>query len=182
MVPLRLFNSLTRSIETFEPIHPGEARVYTCGPTVYNYQHVGNMRAYVFADTLGRVLSFKGYKLRHVINITDVGHLTSDADEGADKMETAATKAGKSAWDIARFYTDAYWRDIERLNIRQPATWSIATDYVPKMIEFAKSIEANCYQLSSGLYFDTATVPDYGRLARTRTDEGESRINKFIDR
>lgn len=119
MVPLRLFNSLTRSIETFEPIHPGEARVYTCGPTVYNYQHVGNMRAYVFADTLGRVLSFKGYQLRHVINITDVGHLTSDADEGADKMETAAAKAGKSAWDIAKFYTDAYWRDIQRMFSRR---------------------------------------------------------------
>ncbi|HEU4967692.1 cysteine--tRNA ligase [Sphingomonas sp.] len=176
MVPLRLFNSLTRSIETFEPVHPGEARVYTCGPTVYNFQHVGNMRAYVFADTLGRVLSFKGYKLHHIINITDVGHLTSDADEGADKMETAAAKAGKSAWDIARFYTDAYWRDIERLNIRQPATWSIATEYVPAMIDFAKSIEANCYQLPSGLYFDTATVPEYGRLARSKIDEGESRI------
>jgi len=174
--PPRLFNSLTRSIETFEPVHPGEARVYTCGPTVYNFQHVGNMRAYVFADTLGRVLSFKGYQLRHVINITDVGHLTSDADEGADKMETAAAKAGKSAWDIAKFYTDAYWRDIERLNIRQPSTWSIATEYVPAMIEFAKSIEANCYRLPSGLYFDTATVPEYGRLARTKTDEGESRI------
>jgi cysteinyl-tRNA synthetase len=176
MVPLRLFNSLTRSIETFEPVHPGEARVYTCGPTVYNYQHVGNMRAYVFADTLGRVLSFKGYTLRHVINITDVGHLTSDADEGADKMETAAARAGKSAWDIAKFYTDAYWRDIDRLNIRQPATWSIATEYVPAMIEFAKSIEANCYQLPSGLYFDTTTVPEYGRLARSKIDEGESRI------
>jgi cysteinyl-tRNA synthetase len=174
--PLRLFNSLTRQLETFEPIHPGEARVYTCGPTVYNYQHIGNMRAYVFADTLGRVLSFKGYQLRHVINITDVGHLTSDADEGADKMEKAAAQAGKSAWDIAKFYTDAYWRDIERLNIRQPYRWSIATEFVPRMIEFAKSIEANCYQLPSGLYFDTSTVPDYGRLARSKTDEGESRI------
>ncbi|MBS0502550.1 MAG: cysteine--tRNA ligase [Proteobacteria bacterium] len=173
---LRLFNSLTRAIEPFRPIHPGEARVYTCGPTVYNFQHIGNMRAYVFADTLGRVLSFNGYQLRHVINITDVGHLTSDADEGADKMEQAASKTGKSAWDIAKFYTDAYWRDIDRLNIRQPYQWSIATEYVPAMIEFAKSIEANCYQLPSGLYFDTSTVPDYGRLARSKTDEGEGRI------
>jgi cysteinyl-tRNA synthetase len=175
--PLRLFNSLTRQLETFEPVHPGEARVYTCGPTVYNYQHIGNMRAYVFADTLGRVLSFKGYKLRHVINITDVGHLTSDADAGDDKMEKAAAQAGKSAWDIAKFYTDAYWRDIDRLNIRQPERWTIATEFVPQMIEFAKSIEANCYQLESGLYFDTSTVPDYGRLARAATDAGESRID-----
>ncbi|HEV2569103.1 cysteine--tRNA ligase [Sphingomonas sp.] len=174
---LRLFNSLTRQIERFVPVHEGEARVYTCGPTVYNYQHIGNMRAYVFADTLGRVLSFKGYKLSHVINITDVGHLTSDADEGADKMEKAAATSGKSAWDIAKFYTDAYWRDIERLNIRQPMKWSIATDYVPAMIEFAKSIaDTHCYRLESGLYFDTSTVPDYGRLARAATDAGESRI------
>jgi cysteinyl-tRNA synthetase len=173
---LRLFNSLTRQIEPFAPVHEGEARVYTCGPTVYNYQHIGNMRAYVFADTLGRVLSFKGYKLRHVINITDVGHLTSDADEGADKMEKAAATSGKSAWDIAKFYTEAYWRDIERLNIRQPERWTIATEFVPAMIEFAKSIEANCYRLDTGLYFDTSTVPDYGRLARAATDAGESRI------
>ncbi len=176
--PLRLFNSLTRQIEDFTPVHAGEARVYTCGPTVYNFQHIGNMRAYVFADTLGRALSFKGYKLTHIINITDVGHLTSDADAGDDKMEKAASAAGKSAWDIAKFYTDAYWRDIERLNIRQPAQWSIATDYVPAMITFAKGIaDKHCYELESGLYFDTATVPDYGRLARAVTDDGQSRID-----
>jgi cysteinyl-tRNA synthetase len=174
---LRLFNSLTREIEDFVPVHNGVARVYTCGPTVYNFQHIGNMRAYVFADTLGRVLSFKGYTLKHVINITDVGHLTSDADAGDDKMEKAASAAGKSAWDIAKFYTDAYWRDIERLNIRQPFTWSIATDYVPAMIDFAKGIaDKHCYELESGLYFDTSTVADYGRLARAVTDDGEGRI------
>jgi cysteinyl-tRNA synthetase len=176
--PLRLFNSLTRQLEDFNPVHPGEARVYTCGPTVYNFQHIGNMRAYVFADTLGRALSFKGYKLKHIINITDVGHLTSDADAGDDKMEAAATKAGKSAWDIAKYYTEAYWRDIERLNIRQPAEWSIATDYVPAMIAFAKGIaDKHCYELEGGLYFDTSTVADYGRLARAVTDDGQSRID-----
>ena len=174
---LRLFNSLTRQQEPFEPVHLGEARVYTCGPTVYNFQHIGNMRAYVFADTLGRVLSFKGYELKHVINITDVGHLTSDADAGDDKMETAAARAGKSAWDVAKFYTDAYWRDIDRLNIRQPMRWTIATEFVPAMIAFAESIaDPHCYRLESGLYFDTSTVPDYGRLARAQTEEGESRI------
>jgi cysteinyl-tRNA synthetase len=175
--PLRLFNSLTRQLEPFEPIHDGEARVYTCGPTVYNYQHIGNMRAYVFADTLGRVLSFKGYNLKHVINITDVGHLTSDADAGDDKMEKAASALGKSAWDIAKHYTQAYWEDINRLNIRQPFKWSIATDYVAAMIDFAKGIaEKHCYELESGLYFDTSTVADYGRLARAATDDGEGRI------
>ena len=176
--PLRLFNSLTRQLEPFEPVHEGEASVYTCGPTVYNFQHIGNMRAYIFADTLGRVLSYKGYRLKHVINITDVGHLTSDADAGDDKMEKAANAAGKSAWDVAKFYTEAYWRDIERLNIRQPAQWSIASDYVPAMIEFAKGIaDKHCYELEGGLYFDTSTVADYGRLARANTDEGVSRID-----
>ena len=171
--PLRLFNSLTRQIEEFRPVHAGEARVYTCGPTVYNYPHIGNMRAYVFADTLGRVLSFKGYKLRHVINITDVGHLTDDADAGEDKMERMAAEKAQSIWDIAQHYTQAYWADVKALNIRQPAHWSIATDYVPQMIDFAKSIaDKHCYELESGLYFDTSTVADYGRLARAATEEG----------
>jgi cysteinyl-tRNA synthetase len=175
--PLKLFNSLTRQVETFQPVHPGEARVYTCGPTVYNYPHIGNMRAYVFADTLGRTLSFKGYKLTHVINITDVGHLTDDADAGEDKMEKMASERAQSIWDIAQHYTQAYWADVKALNIRQPAHWSIATDYVPQMIDFAKSIaDKHCYELESGLYFDTATVADYGRLARAATEEGEGRI------
>jgi cysteinyl-tRNA synthetase len=175
--PLRLFNSLTRQIEDFEPVHPGEARVYTCGPTVYNYPHIGNMRAYVFADTLGRVLSYKGYKLTHVINITDVGHLTDDADAGEDKMEKMAAEKAQSIWDIAKHYTEAYWADVKALNIRQPAHWSIATDYVPAMIEFAKSIaDKHCYELGSGLYFDTSTVAHYGALARAKTEDGEGRI------
>jgi cysteinyl-tRNA synthetase len=175
--PLRLFNSLTRELETFEPIHPGEARVYTCGPTVYNYPHIGNMRAYVFADVLGRTLSWKGFKLTHVINITDVGHLTDDADAGEDKLEKAAKERAQSIWDIARHYTEAYWADVKALNIRQPAHWSVATDYIPAMIEFAKSIaDEHCYELESGLYFDVSTVADYGRLARAHTEDGESRI------
>jgi len=175
--PLKLFNSLTRQIETFAPVHPGEARVYSCGPTVYNYPHIGNMRAYVFADVLGRTLSYKGYKLTHVINITDVGHLTDDADAGEDKMERMAAREHKSIWDIAEHYKQAYWADIRALNIRQPAQWTIATDYVPQMIEFAKKIAAeHCYELESGLYFDVSTVADYGRLARAQTEEGEGRI------
>ena len=176
---LRLFNSLTRQLEDFQPIHAGEARVYTCGPTVYNYPHIGNMRAYVFADTLGRVLSYKGYKLTHIINITDVGHLTDDGDAGEDKLEKAAAANAQSIWDIAKHYTQAYWDDIKALNIRQPAQWSIATDYVPQMIKFAERIaDKHCYQLDSGLYFDTSTVADYGRLARAVSDEeGEGRID-----
>ncbi len=177
MTDLRLFNSLTRQVEPFQPVHPGEARVYTCGPTVYNYPHIGNMRAYVFADVLGRTLSFNGYKLTHVINITDVGHLTDDADAGEDKMEKMAAQRAQSIWDIARHYTEAYWADIKALNIRQPAQWTIATEFVPQMIEFAQSIaDKHCYELDSGLYFDVSTVADYGRLARAQTEEGEGRI------
>ncbi|MDE2563918.1 MAG: cysteine--tRNA ligase [Sphingomonadales bacterium] len=185
-VPLTLFNSLTRKPEVFEPVHAGEARVYTCGPTVYNYPHIGNMRAYVFADVLGRTLSFKDYRLTHVINITDVGHLTDDADAGEDKLEKAAAAQHQSIWDIARHYTEAYWADIRALNIRGPmqagkpeaANWSIATDYVPQMIEFAKGIaDKHCYELDTGLYFDVSTVEDYGRLARAHTEDGEGRID-----
>ena len=176
--PLKLFNSLTRKLEEFRPIHPGEARVYTCGPTVYNYPHIGNMRAYVFADVLGRTLSWKGYDLTHIINITDVGHLTDDGDAGEDKMEKMAAEKAQSIWDIAKHYTEAYWADVEALNIRQPTKWSVATDYIDEMIEFAKGIaDKHCYELDSGLYFDVSTVDDYGRLARAVTEEGESRID-----
>ena len=148
--PLTLFNSLTRRFEPFAPVHPGEARVYSCGPTVYHYPHIGNMRAYVFADVLGRVLGFKGYALRHVINITDVGHLTDDADAGEDKLEKAAAERAQSIWDIARHYTAAFWEDVKALNIRQPTQWSIATDYVAKMIEFAQGDRARAL-LRAGL-------------------------------
>jgi cysteinyl-tRNA synthetase len=174
--PLKLFNSLTRSIEVFEPVHQGEARVYTCGPTVYNYQHIGNMRAYVFADTLGRTLQWKGYKLTHVVNITDVGHLTSDADEGEDKMERMAAREGKSAWDIAAYYQADFEADLARLNV-QPKQHPRATEYVAAMIDWGKGIaDKHCYELESGLYFDVSTVADYGRLARAVTEDGEGRI------
>ncbi len=170
--PLHLFNSLTRQLEEFRPVHESEARVYTCGPTVYNYPHIGNMRAYVFADILGRTLSHKGYDLTHIINITDVGHLTDDADAGEDKMEKMASEKAQSIWDIAQHYTQAYWADVKALNIRQPAKWSVATDYIAEMLEFAKGIaDKHCYELESGLYFDVSTIEDYGRLAGTDLDK-----------
>lgn len=183
--PLKLFNSLTRSLEVFEPVHAGEARVYTCGPTVYNYPHIGNMRAYVFADVLGRTLSWKGYKLTHVINITDVGHLTDDADAGEDKMEKFARDNAQSIWAIAAHFTAAFKDDIRALNIRGPlnlgvqteTNWTVATHYIDEMKAFAESIEEkHCYELESGLYFDVSTVADYGKLARAQTEEGEGRI------
>jgi cysteinyl-tRNA synthetase len=176
--PLRLFNSLTRTVEPFVPIEEGKARVYSCGPTVYNYAHIGNLRAYVFTDTLRRTLLWKGYDVTHIINITDVGHLTSDADAGDDKMEAAARAQAKSIWDIAAHYTDAFKRNIADLNIIAPSEWTVATDYVPQMIAFAQSIApAHCYELESGLYFDVTTVPDYGALAGGRDDAAHARID-----
>ncbi|WP_420140600.1 cysteine--tRNA ligase [Sphingomonas sp.] len=176
--PLSFFNSLSRAIEPFSPADGHTARVYSCGPTVYNFAHLGNLRAYVFTDTLRRTLALKGYAVRHVINITDVGHLTSDADAGADKMELAAAGLGKDIWEVAAFYTHAFKRNLANLNILEPTLWSVATDHVPDMIAFAERIAADhCYEIDSGLYFDVSTVPDYGRLARTVSDEGESRID-----
>ncbi|MES2096955.1 MAG: cysteine--tRNA ligase [Pseudomonadota bacterium] len=176
--PLTLYNSLTRSLERFEPIDPAMVRVYSCGPTVYNYAHIGNLRAYVFTDTLSRVLTWKGYPLTHVINITDVGHLTSDADAGDDKMEAAARASAKSIWDIAAHYTAAFKQNLSDLNIREPSRWSVATDHIAEMIAFGEKIAPkHCYQLDSGLYFDVSTVPDYGRLAGNQDDVREGRID-----
>jgi cysteinyl-tRNA synthetase len=173
--PLTLFNSLSRSIEPFVPIDPAMVRLYSCGPTVYNFAHLGNLRAYVFTDTLRRVLNWKGWPTNHVINITDVGHLTSDADEGDDKMELAANRAGKTIWNIAAFYTAAFKRDLAHLNIREPTLWSVATDHIQDMIAFARTIEnaGAAYELPGGLYFDTSKVPDYGRLARSAAEGPE---------
>ncbi|HEX7821270.1 MAG TPA: cysteine--tRNA ligase [Sphingobium sp.] len=177
-LPLRFFNSLTREIAPFEPIDPGKARVYSCGPTVYNYAHLGNLRAYVFTDTLRRTLQWAGLDVTHIINITDVGHLTSDADVGDDKMEAAARAQAKSIWDIAAHYTAAFKANIADLNIMPPSEWTVATDYVPQMIDFAKSIaERHCYELATGLYFDSTTVPDYGALAGGRDDAANARID-----
>jgi cysteinyl-tRNA synthetase len=177
---LRLFNSLTRTVEPFAPLQPGAVHLYSCGPTVYSYQHIGNMRAYVFTDTLSRVLSYTGFAVTHVINITDVGHLTSDADTGEDKLEKAASREGRSALAIAKHYTEAFWRDIGSLNIRAPSRWAFATDHIDDMIAFARKIAPDhCYLLETGLYFDTSTVPAYGSLARSEAGEVRGRIEEI---
>jgi len=177
---LRLFNSMTRTVEDFRPVRPGTARVYSCGPTVYSFQHIGNMRAYVFTDTLARALRFEGLDVTHIINITDVGHLTSDADSGEDKLEKASAREGRSAHQIARFYTEAFWLDLKQLNIASPSRWVFATEHVADMIAFAEKIApVHCYLIDSGLYFDTSTVPDYGSLARSVTRAGEARIEEI---
>lgn len=173
--PLTLFNSMTRAAEPFAPIEPGTARIYSCGPTVYSAAHLGNLRAYVFTDTLRRTLNWKGYATTHVINITDVGHLTSDADAGDDKMELAARATGNTAWDVAARYTALFKADLAALNILDPSLWSVATEHVQDMIAFARAIETHgaAYEIDGGLYFDTTKVPDYGRLARAAADGPE---------
>jgi cysteinyl-tRNA synthetase len=166
--PLCLFNTLGRSLQPFEPLQPGTARIYSCGPTVYAYQHIGNLRAYVFADTLRRVLEWKGYDVNHVINITDVGHLTSDMDAGEDKVELASRREHRSVWDITAHYTDAFVQDLSELQVRTPSRWARATEHIEQMIAFAGALEEKgyAYRLETGLYFDTGRVADYGKLAR----------------
>ncbi len=159
---------MTREVGEFTPASPERVGMYSCGPTVYADQHIGNMRAYVFADTLKRALSWKGFSVRHVINITDVGHLTSDADAGDDKLELAAKRAQASAWDIAERYTAEFKADLKRLRVIDPDVWCKATDHVSHMIRFAEALDDGgwCYQLPSGLYFDTSRDAGYGKLAR----------------
>ncbi|HUD35591.1 MAG TPA: cysteine--tRNA ligase [Streptosporangiaceae bacterium] len=166
--PLRLFNTMTREVADFTPAVPGQVRMYSCGPTVYADQHIGNMRAYVFADTLKRTLTWKGLRVKHVINITDVGHLTSDADEGDDKLEVAARREQRTAWEIAERYTAEFKADLARLRVIEPDVWSKATDHITHMIRFATALDDRgwCYELPSGLYFDTAKDGSYGELAR----------------
>ncbi|WP_028965805.1 cysteine--tRNA ligase [Sphingomonas phyllosphaerae] len=177
-VPLILYNSLSRALEPFAPLDPGNVRIYSCGPTVYHYAHVGNLRAYVFTDTLSRTIAAKGWPLTHVINITDVGHLTSDADAGDDKMEAAARASGRDIWAIARHYTQAFKQNLADLNIRTPTHMPLATDHVAEMIAWGEKIaDRHCYQLEDGLYFDTTTVPDYGRLAGAADDAAQGRID-----
>lgn len=165
--PLRLFNTLGRAVGGFAARKPHRVGMYSCGPTVYAHQHIGNMRPYVFADTLKRVLRWKGFDVHHVVNITDVGHLTSDADDGEDKLELAAKREHKDAWEIAQHYTGLYQADLARLGVVAPDVWCRATEHIDAMVRFAQVLEARgyCYRLPSGLYFDTSKSPGYGRLA-----------------
>ena len=164
---VKFFNSLTRKKEEV-PSHPNKmVKMYSCGPTVYSYPHVGNFRAYLFMDNIRRVLKYNGYHLDGVMNITDVGHLTSDADEGEDKMLVASKREHKSPWEIAKFYTDIFMKDAKALNIDLPEHIVPATSVIPDMIKFVgKLIEKGyAYETSKGVYFDIAKYKDYGRLS-----------------
>jgi cysteinyl-tRNA synthetase len=165
---LKLYNTLSRKIEDFKPIKKGTAGIYACGPTVYNYAHIGNLRTYVFEDILKRTLLYNNYKVKHIINITDVGHLTGDADEGEDKMAKGAAREGKTAWEIAKFYTLAFKKDLKDLNILPPNKFPNATDNIKEQIDLIKKLEKKCftYKTNDGIYFDTAKLKDYGKLAQ----------------
>jgi len=171
--PLRLYNTLGRQLQPFEPVVAGKVGFYGCGLTVYNYAHIGNLRAYVTHDVLVRTLRRFGYEVKHVMNITDVGHLSSDADEGDDKMVRSAAERGKSVLEIADFYTRAFFKDMEMLNIARPTVICKATEHIPEMIALIKRIEENGFTYTAGgnLYFDISKFPHYGDLALLRLDE-----------
>ena len=189
---MKIYNTLTRDKEEFTPIDKNEVRMYSCGPTVYNYAHIGNLRAYLFMDSLRRVLKYNGYKLKHVMNITDVGHMTSDADEGEDKMMKAARRENKSPYEIADFYMKAFLEDIDKLNIDRPEIIARATEHIDVMEEYVKKIIENGYTYSTDdtVYFDTSKLDKYGVLsnrkvedqkagARVEFDTGKKNISDF---
>ena len=173
MTKIFLYNTLTRQKEEFIPIKEKSVGLYTCGPTVYNYAHLGNLRAYLFDDFLKRILQYNGYTVKHVMNITDVGHLTGDMDMGEDKLELGAKREGKSAWEIARFYEEAFKKDLAALNIKPADVYSRATDNIPEQIALIEKLveKGYTYQTSDGLYFDTSLVKDYNKLSHLPLEE-----------
>src|SRR5574344_1679528 len=180
---LRLYNTLGREMQDFVPITPGFVGFYGCGPTVYNYAHIGNLRAYVFLDTLDRTLVYLGYQKKHVMNITDIGHLSGDSDAGEDKMLKTAKEKHESVLEVAQFYTDAFFKDIDRLNIKRPDVVCKATEHVPDMIDLIKRIEANghTYMAGGNLYYDVSTYPDYGKLANLNLDDQKAGARVDVD-
>ena len=170
---LTFYNTLTRKKEEFHSIDENRVRMYSCGPTVYSYAHIGNFRTYIFMDTLRRVLKYNGYELKHVMNITDVGHLESDADEGEDKMEKAARKEKKDPYEIANFYTEIFLKDMGKLNIDKPEIITKATENISQMIEYVKEIIKNgyAYETSKGIYFDISKLDKYPVLSNRKLDD-----------
>ena len=170
---IKLYNTLTRTKEELIPLQADTVRIYTCGPTVYSYAHIGNFRAYLFMDLLRRTLKYNGYKLKHVMNITDVGHLESDADEGEDKMEKAAKRENKNPYEIADFYTNAFMQDLEKLNIDKPEYIVKATDHIAEMIDYIETLIKNgyAYETSKGIYFNISKLDKYPILSNRKLDD-----------
>ena len=178
------YNTLTKNKEKFEPIEEKEVKIYTCGPTVYYNAHIGNLRAYLFMDSLRRVLEYNGYKLKHVMNITDVGHLTSDADEGEDKMMVAAKRENKDPWEIANYYMNQFLKDIDSLNIERPEIIARATEHIDIMEKYVKKIIENgfTYQTEDTVYFDTSKLPNYGILSGKKIEEQQAGARVEFDK
>lgn len=182
-LPVRLYNTLTRSIEELHPLTPGTVKLYCCGPTVYNFQHIGNMRTYLFEDLLVRTLRSQGYKVEHVMNITDVGHLVSDADSGEDKMVVAMRREKKRSHEIAAHYTAQFFKDCEALNITRPNTTCAATEHIQEMIALITRLEARgmTYTAGGNVYFDIGRFPEYGKLARLNLCQQEAGARVEVD-
>ncbi|MDF2988066.1 MAG: cysteinyl-tRNA synthetase [Eubacterium sp.] len=170
---MKVYNTLSRKKEEFKPINDKEVRIYSCGPTVYNFAHIGNLRTYVFMDMLRRVLEYNGYTLKHAMNITDVGHLVSDEDEGEDKMLKGAREQKKTPWEIAEYYTDIFMKDIKALNIEIPEIVPKATEHIPEMLDFVTGLmdKGYGYETSDGIYFDIEKFQGYGKLSRANLEE-----------
>lgn len=169
---IELYNTLTRKVEKFVPINPKEVKIYTCGPTVYSRASIGNFAAYVYWDLLVRTLKANGYGVKRVLNLTDVGHLTSDGDEGEDKLEKGARKTGKSVWEVAEEYIELFQRDFRKLNLEEPAVWARATDYIEQDEELVDRLREKgvTYETGDGIYFDTSKFPSYADFARLDLD------------
>jgi len=180
---ITLFNTMGRAEVPFQSIEPGKVRLYTCGPTVYNYAHIGNLRTYVSEDLLRRMLSYFGYEVNHVMNVTDVGHLTSDADTGEDKMTVGARREGKTVWEIARFYEKAFFDDIRALNILMPTTVARATEHIPAMIEIVQRLidRGYAYEAGGNVYFSVDRFADYGSLAALQLEELQAGARVDVD-
>ena len=181
---LFFYNTLTGKKEKFIPINKNEVKMYSCGPTVYSYAHIGNFRTYIFVDSLRRTLEYNGYKMKHVMNITDVGHLTSDADTGEDKMEKAAKKEGKDPYEIAKFYANAFMKDMGKLHIEKPEIITKATDNIPQMIEMVKEIIKNGYgyETSKGIYFDVSKLDKYPVLSNNSVEGQQAGARVEVDK
>lgn len=181
---MKIYNTLTRKKEEFKPINEKEIRMYSCGPTVYYFAHIGNLRAYLFMDNLRRVLKYNGYNLKHVMNITDVGHLVSDADEGEDKMMKAAKRENKNPFEIAQFYMDAFLADIDKLNVDRPEIIARATEHIDVMEEYVKKIIENgyTYQTEDTIYFDTSKLDKYGVLSNRNVEDQKAGARVEFDK
>ena len=180
---LKIYNTLTRKKEEFKPIDKDEVKIYSCGPTVYYFAHIGNLRAYLFMDNLRRVLKYNGYKLKHAMNITDVGHLVSDADEGEDKMLKASRRENKNPFEIADFYTKAFLEDMKKLNVDMPEIICKATEHIKIMEDYVKQIIKNgyAYETEYTIYFDTSKLDKYGVLSNRNIEEQKAGARVELD-